>query len=1072
METEATETRLSAIEAEASQLRLDVAALQKTVAQLQTQTHQPKKLKQPTPELSPFVRAATLTKVKAQKIISDADVDVDEYEEEEGDQQQQQQQQQSKSRFAQRQQTLTTTTTKKNSNSKEKEKDPKTNKRQQIIDDQLNAPNNATNTEDDEDPLEFDAPPPTHIAPGEPNPLNHRAWTDIVRVRYPNFQRVTPAMSKAARFFREQHHLPLVRLVAQTSMKANVTLAIPEYMQHRFLRYMEEMFVQPNSGVFGDRTCLVEPPNGNGHNATAGGGGGSRHHRGLHANNTKKRAAAAAPYNLPTSNYDNYDSADTHHPTASRHFTTTATNRKPRAFHYSTAASASMSHHPSHIIAPAAEPSDVSRFLDLDQKDHPIDLDQHDDLEEYGSGGGGNNASGMIGGKSILQKLMKEFKSLPKDSRVAVKKGVKLFLQHEMADQFDECIIITGDKVVTYGVPDHLVGEFTVWAIRHCICVNRAVKKMLSENNDVHLAVTHALIQDKDTVLVSVKPPASATTRAPVSIVCVVDVSGSMNSRVSVAGSESDGLTTFDVVKHAVKTIISSLDDKDFLSIVSFATTAEVDLPLTRMNDVGRKSALDVTESLHTRGSTNIWAGLDSALSQFKGVHARRQDAVNAVLLFTDGCPTDHPPNGELGMLRQRKQEHGGELPCIINTFGFGYNLDSTLLNNLAVCGNGSFAFIPDAGFVGTVFVDAACNLLASAIKSVTVQVEPLNGTQLELFYTKTLVFGHHPVSPSSHVTSEHKLNRFLNGIFKSSEKAALSPASEIALGTVQSGQPSDIILTLRNVPTAADVAILKLTVSSTVLGREPGSKPTVKTVTVVSRSSADETADRVSGQWARLYAVDTVMEAYDLAQNSQCDESVERVKVLISTLKQTWGNLADREEKRRLKELLVDLEGQVLEALQSQCFNKWGKHYLLSLLNVHRLQQCNNFKDPGVQVYQSPLFEDLRDDINEIFLKLPAPKPRRATSYSLSPSSSSARRSTAAAAPVNMSRYYNAGGGCFSGDCLIMLADNSAITVKSLRKGTRVLSQNSRHTAKVHCIVVTNLKKTPTRLIRLTKTG
>ena len=32
--------------------------------------------------------------------------------------------------------------------------------------------------------------------------------------------------------------------------------------------------------------------------------------------------------------------------------------------------------------------------------------------------------------------------------------------------------------------------------------------------------------------------------------------------------------------------------------------------------------------------------------------------------------------------------------------------------------------------------------------------------------------------------------------------------------------------------------------------------------------------------------------------------------------------------------------------------FKKWGKHYVGSLLCAHSLQQCNNFKDPGIQHY------------------------------------------------------------------------------------------------------------------------
>ena len=51
-------------------------------------------------------------------------------------------------------------------------------------------------------------------------------------------------------------------------------------------------------------------------------------------------------------------------------------------------------------------------------------------------------------------------------------------------------------------------------------------------------------------------------------------------------------------------------------------------------------------------------------------------------------------------------------------------------------------------------------------------------------------------------------------------------------------------------------------------------------------------------------------------------------------------------------KGLLADMEGQVMEAIsRGDYYQKWGKHYLPSLARAHQLQQCSNFKDPGVQV-------------------------------------------------------------------------------------------------------------------------
>merc|ERR1712230_218358 len=70
---------------------------------------------------------------------------------------------------------------------------------------------------------------------------------------------------------------------------------------------------------------------------------------------------------------------------------------------------------------------------------------------------------------------------------------------------------------------------------------------------------------------------------------------------------------------------------------------------------------------------------------------------------------------------------------------------------------------------------------------------------------------------------------------------------------------------------------------------------------------------------------------------------------------------------------LLEDLEGQVTEALSRQdWYMRWGRHYLPSLARAHLLQQCNNFKDPGVQIYGGDIFAKVRDDADELFVSLP----------------------------------------------------------------------------------------------------
>ena len=60
-------------------------------------------------------------------------------------------------------------------------------------------------------------------------------------------------------------------------------------------------------------------------------------------------------------------------------------------------------------------------------------------------------------------------------------------------------------------------------------------------------------------------------------------------------------------------------------------------------------------------------------------------------------------------------QQHADRLPGVLSTFGFGYQADSVLLRELAVCGGGMYSFIPDSGFVGTAFCHALANTLVAA---------------------------------------------------------------------------------------------------------------------------------------------------------------------------------------------------------------------------------------------------------------------------------------------------------------------------------------------------------------------
>jgi len=156
-------------------------------------------------------------------------------------------------------------------------------------------------------------------------------------------------------------------------------------------------------------------------------------------------------------------------------------------------------------------------------------------------------------------------------------------------------------------------------------------------------------------------------------------------------------------------------------------------------------------------------------------------------------------------------------------------------------------------------------------------------------------------------------------------------------------------------------------------------------------------------------------------------------------------------------KGLFEDVSGQVREAIMPEYYVKWGKHYLPSLGRAHQLQQSNNFKDPGIQFYGGELFNQLRDEVDAIFSKLPPPEPTKAV-----------RAPGGGPAPAfSMAQYNTASGGCFAASCLVSMADHTQKRVCDIKKGDLVSTLNNRQ-AEVLCVMKIRCYQSYTDLVEL----
>jgi hypothetical protein len=209
----------------------------------------------------------------------------------------------------------------------------------------------------------------------------------------------------------------------------------------------------------------------------------------------------------------------------------------------------------------------------------------------------------------------------------------------------------------------------------------------------------------------------------------------------------------------------------------------------------------------------------------------------------------------------------------------------------------------------------------------------------------------------------------------------------------------------------------------------------------VASCSSCDNGRVDLEVQHLRLAFVSTINYLLELVNSGKEKEAQAALADITELVRQCQDS--------RAKALLQDITGQVQEALQKtpeNYYQKWGRHYLPSLARAHLLQQCNNFKDPGIQVYGGQMFQQKRDQIDDIFVKLPPPKPSvRRSNHSPSSSGNA----------VSMRTYHNAAGPCFSGECLVRMASGTEKQVCDIIQGDVVMGPKG--PAVVECVVKTH---------------
>ncbi|MFH0946867.1 MAG: von Willebrand factor type A domain-containing protein [Planctomycetota bacterium] len=200
----------------------------------------------------------------------------------------------------------------------------------------------------------------------------------------------------------------------------------------------------------------------------------------------------------------------------------------------------------------------------------------------------------------------------------------------------------------------------------------------------------------------------AAQERAPQRLTFVIDTSGSMKEE-----------NRLEMVKHALRLLLTQLDGRDRVSIVTFSSDASLRLPMTAASD--RATIEEVLYSLQPDGSTNAEAGLKLGFEQALGA-LDGEGSENRVILLSDGV-------ANVGVTDQDRISDDvaacREKGIYLNTVGVGMgNHNDVFLERLADRGDGVCNYIDSPKEAKRALVDNFCGAMIPIARDVKIQVE------------------------------------------------------------------------------------------------------------------------------------------------------------------------------------------------------------------------------------------------------------------------------------------------------------------------------------------------------------
>jgi Ca-activated chloride channel homolog len=205
------------------------------------------------------------------------------------------------------------------------------------------------------------------------------------------------------------------------------------------------------------------------------------------------------------------------------------------------------------------------------------------------------------------------------------------------------------------------------------------------------------------------------TTRPPVCVIPVIDVSGSM---------EGEKLQK---AKRSVQELIDQLAPGDRCGVVTFSTGVSVVAPPQPMTTARKAALRTAVEQLRVQGQTNLAGGMLEGL-RLANEASLPEDMLVRVILFTDGCANVGVATGSEQLLPLAEASLGR---ARLSAFGYGTDADQELLRDLSTRGKGNYAFVAGPDDAMTAFALELGGLLSTYAQDIVLRVRPAAGSRI-----------------------------------------------------------------------------------------------------------------------------------------------------------------------------------------------------------------------------------------------------------------------------------------------------------------------------------------------------